>query len=122
MQATPGTGANGVSSGPFTTVVNGDLLYGVTVNTGVGDDVGAPPLVAGTTSAAMALTGSTSGISGNTCAMIKSEWGVQTTAGASTVATFTQNSAAARITFLIALKAAAGAADTFGNNMVRLMM
>ena len=102
-QSSPGTATNGVTSGSFTTATNGDLLYAVTAND-TGDDTGT--LAAGTTtSATYALTGTSSGTSSNNCAMIKSAWGTQSTAGASTAGTFTQSVNAARVTFLIAVKA-----------------
>lgn len=101
-QTSPGTGANGVSSGPFTTVTNGDLLYGATSND-TGDDTGT--LTAGTTTnATFALTSTSSGTSSGTCAMIKSVWASQSTAGASTAATLTQSVNVARVTVLIAVK------------------
>jgi hypothetical protein len=102
--SSPGTGANGVTSGTFTTATNGDLLYGATANDS-GDDTGT--LTAGTTSGSFALTGTSSLTSSNACSMLKSEWCAQTTAGAGTAATFTQSVNVSRVTFLVALKAAA---------------
>jgi hypothetical protein len=113
FQNTPGTGTNAVTSPSRTTVTNGDLLYGATSNN-AGDDT---TLTAGT---GFTLTGTSSGVSGNTAAMLKSEWMVQTTAGA-VAATFTNSPSADRVTFLIPIKAGAtAAAVTLGRSSNRI--
>lgn len=108
FQSAPGTGTNGVTSGNFTTVTAGDLLYGCTMNGG-GDDSGT--LTAGTTSnATFSMTGTTSGVSSNGAAMLKSEWAVQSATSATTAATFTESVNTDRNTYLIAIKAGPAAA------------
>jgi hypothetical protein len=104
MANSTGTGANAVTSGNFTTTVNGDLLYGVEANVSAGDD-GSTTVSAGTTTnATYALTGTDSGSSSNQAAQIKSEWAVQSAASATTAATFTHSAATGRTVFLISAK------------------
>jgi hypothetical protein len=99
-----GTGTNAVTSGNFTTTVNGDLLYGAEANVSAGDD-GSTTVTAGTTSnATYTLTGTDSGASSNQAAQIKSEWAVQSTASATTAATFTHSLATGRTVILISAK------------------
>lgn len=96
FQNSPGTGANGITSGTFTTATNGDLVWGGSVGSGGG-----------------VLASNGTGFSTGTQASgldprVQTEYLTQSTAGAGTAATFTQAANTQRITFMIALKSGAG--------------
>jgi hypothetical protein len=91
-QAAPGTGTDAITSGTFTTVQNGDLLYGTTTNHN-------------STHVATTGTSFSTGTAENTDYTILTEYRVQVTAGSGTAATFTQVNANPRTTFLVAIKA-----------------
>lgn len=75
-QVSPGTGTDVLSSGTFTTTVNGDLLYGAAVDTSSGADPGTLG------------TGFTLGVlSGGV--VLRSEYKTQVSAGSGTAVTFT---------------------------------
>lgn len=97
IQATPGTGANGITSSSITTTTNGDLILGVTANTSSGTAV----VTAGT---GFALTGTS--YNANIAATFL-EQQTQSTAGAIS-ATFTQAAANSAITFVLAVKPPGG--------------
>lgn len=92
-QSNPGTGANAITSGTFTTTVDGDLLWG-----GCGSQLpfGLPSVG----------TGFTRGGFSNTDLIASSEYRTQTTAASGTAATATASGGASGSTvmFLIALK------------------
>ena len=92
VQASPGTGTDGVTSGDTTTTVNGDLLVGLTMG------------YTATVSSGTGFTPATSIVSGTLYASLYSEYMVQTTAGGSTHATFTQNANDVHVTWIIPLK------------------
>lgn len=96
-QASPGTGANGISSGNATTTVNGDLLYGTTTQATTAG--GFPVYSAGTS---FTLANNTNGSSSSIG--MGSEYQVQANAGA-VAATFTQSVNNAALTVLAAVKA-----------------
>lgn len=97
-QTTPGTGTDAVTSGTFTTTVNGDLLWG-----GLGTSFG-PTLTAGTSFS--------SGAGGGGGPNFLTEYRTQTTAGSGTAATFTESGTSdSSVTYLITLKPPGGAAD-----------
>lgn len=98
FQTTPGTGTDAITSGTFTTTVNGDLLYGAVMN-------------ANNATLRTKGTNFTDGTNNTGQSyVIQTEYREQATAGASTAATFTQAAGVSNVTFLIALKPAAGAA------------
>lgn len=99
FQATPGTTANAITSGNISTAIDGDLIYGVTVNTG---PTGTATISAGT-SFALRTTDTTA-----SCAQTNSEDRVQASHSATTPATFTQASNENAVTVVIALKPSAG--------------
>lgn len=100
-QAAPGTGADAITSGTFTTATDGNLLYGAVM---VGN--GLTPPSSG--------TGFSTGISASlTDYAVASEYRTQTTAGSGTAATFTQAANKDNTTFLISLKPAVTAGITF---------
>jgi hypothetical protein len=94
-QASPGTGTDATTSGPFTTTVNGDLLWG-----GVGTPSG------GETEG----TGFTLGVANGAGPAMFTEYRVQATAASGTAATWTSSVGGESATFLIALKPAGAAA------------
>lgn len=108
-QASPGTGTNGVTSGPFTTTVNGDLLYNATMNHNF---FGNATLTPGTTTNASYSAGVTSAFSAFSNLQLNSAWAVQSADGSGTAATWTQSQNDVRDTFLISIKAASGAGAT----------
>jgi hypothetical protein len=99
LQASPGTGTDGITSGNFTTVTDGDLIWGGTAN-----NDGTPQPDALGTGFSAGATDSSSG-----CAFTTAEYRVQTTAGSGTAATFTEATAHRRTTSMIAIKAGAAA-------------
>lgn len=99
-QATPGTGADALTSTSITTTTNGDLIYGSTC-LGSGQN---GPLTAGT-----GYTKRRDTTSDPFVAITASEDQVQGAAG-SIAATFTQPNAGGTITFITAIKPLAGAA------------
>lgn len=95
VQASPGTVADALSSNTFTTTVNGDLLYGATVDTQTGGDPG----VHGTGFSDATASGGV---------VIRSEYKTQVTAAAGTAVTFTATTGTDRfITSGFAMKPAA---------------
>ncbi len=109
VQTAPGTTTNAITSSAETTVTNGDLLIGITGDTGTGGTGQSTtcPSSAGTSSVTYAL-GSASTTFNGAVACVQTENAVQSTAGASTLATFTQGTNNGAITFLLALKAPGG--------------
>lgn len=97
-QSSPGTAADGVTSGTFTTSVNGDLLWGGTV---------VPP---STQIASNGTAFSTGTQQTGPFYSGQSEYRTQATAGSGTAATFTQATNNSRLTFLISIKPLSGAA------------
>jgi hypothetical protein len=98
FQANPGTAANGITSGTFTTATNGDLIWGACVDG------------AGTLALATNGTSFSTGTQFNaTDYASQTEFRTQATAGAGTAATFTQAADVPRTTFMVAIKPAAGA-------------
>lgn len=97
LQASPGTGTDAITSGTFTTTVNGDLLWG-------GGDGG------NTVTLASNGTSFSTGTQHTTDYAKQTEYRTQATAGSGTAATFTQAVDTNRVTFLIAIKPAAAAA------------
>jgi|SRR5882724_2910575 len=96
-QASPGTGTDAVTSGSFTTAVNGDLLWGGSSTQSV---------ITLTIGTSFSAGGSAGG--GPVCA---TEYRVQTTAGSGTAATFTESGTSGpTVTYLIAIKPPGGAA------------
>lgn len=99
-QSNPGTGSNAITSGTFTTTVDGDLLWG-----GCGSQLpfGLPSVG----------TGFTRGGFSNTDLIASSEYRTQTTAASGTAATATASGGASGSTvmFLIALKPPGAAPD-----------
>ena len=102
IQAAPGTGANAVSSGSFTTATGGDLVWSGTGSTDTADQA------MGSVGTGFTTTGTSSGGSGGFDPQIFSEWLVQSSAG-SIVGTWTASAGSAHYgTFMIAIKAAGG--------------
>jgi hypothetical protein len=100
FQANPGTAANGITSGTFTTSTNGDLIWGATVDG------------AGTLALATNGTSFSTGTQFNaTDYASQTEFRTQATAGSGTAATFTQAADVPRTTFMISIKPSA-ASDT----------
>lgn len=106
FQILPGTATDGITSGTFTTATNGDLLYGIALGA-LATGFGTPVLASNGTGFSTGTQDATDG--GN---FVQSEFRTQATAGSGTAATFTQAANDPRVTFLIAIKPAAGAADT----------
>lgn len=104
FQTSPGTGANGTTSGPFTTATNGDLLVGITTNLNPNTTA---TVTAGTTTNASYTIDTTSPFTAFVNLKMTSELAVQSTAGASSAGTFTQTVNDGRLTSLIAIKASA---------------
>lgn len=104
FQTSPGTGTNGVTSGPFTTTASGDLLYTGTINNNI---FGNLVLTPGTTTSATYAAGITSAFTAFSNLQINSAWATQSTAGASTAGNWTQTQNDARETCMIAIKASA---------------
>lgn len=98
FQSGPSTATDAVTSGPFTTTVNGDLLYGAAGNM----------LVATALSPGTSFTGSANLA---TDWRARTEFRTQATAGSGTAATFTQGNTTETCTFLIAIKPFSGGAD-----------
>jgi hypothetical protein len=97
-QASAGTGTDAVSSGTFTTSTNGDLIYGTSM-----------ALNNATVGTGFTLGGAIS----VTDYALQTEWREQTTAGSGTAATFTQGTADARGTHMIAIKPVSGGGGGF---------
>lgn len=97
FQATPGTGTDAISSGTFTTSTNEDLIWGGCV---------------GPSTSTLASNGTSfsTGTQDTTLYSIQTEFRTQATAGSGTAATFTQAAATQRVTYMIAIKPAAGGA------------
>lgn len=105
FQSNPGTAANGITSGTFTTGTNGDLIWGACVD-------GAGTLVLATNG-----TSFSTGTQFNaTDYASQTEYRTQTTAGSGTAATLTQAADVPRTTFMISIKPPAGAAPPNGSN------
>lgn len=102
-QASPGTGTDAITSGTFTTAVNGDLLWGCSEG-------------GNTTAVASNGTSFSTGTQHTTDYAKQTEFRTQATAGAGTAATFTQGTDTNRITFLIAIKPQAGGAQPSGSS------
>lgn len=97
IQVSPGTGTDGVTSGNITTTVNGDLIFGITFDTG------------GTTLSTVG-TGYTQGTTYNAVITgVVSEYKTQGSAGA-VAATYTQGANNPAATFVIAIQPPGGAA------------
>lgn len=106
FQNAPGTGTDAITSGTFTTTVNGDLLYGACVG-------------ANTTAVASNGTSFSTGTQNTSSYAGQSEYRVQATAGSGTAATFTQAVDTQRIAFLISIKAPAGGGAAVPNGWWR---
>lgn len=108
LQSSPGTGTDAITSGTFTTSNDGDLLWGGCI----GPNSTTNPTAGTSFSNGAAETTDYSG---------KTEYRVQATAGSGTAATFTQAANTDRMTFLIALKPAGGAAPTTPKSTLMMM-
>lgn len=98
LQTSPGTGTDAITSGNIVTTVNGDLIWGITQNTGSADP-GSGTLVAGTGYTQDAQVGTV---------IMRAEHKTQTTAG-SVAATFTASVDYRRLTNVLAFKVTSAA-------------
>jgi hypothetical protein len=98
FQTSPGTGANAVTSGTFTTATNGDLLYGIGMSSV-------------STTACSNGTSFSTGTQNTTDYCLQTEYRIQATAASGTAATFTQAANVSRLTGLISIKSPAAAAS-----------
>lgn len=110
FQNAPGTGADAITSGTFTTATNGDLLYGGCMAGGT------------TTNASNGTSFSTGTSMVSPDYSMQSEYRTQATAGAGTAATLTQAVGTQRVTFLIAIKPPGGGGDALQGAQQRFFM